>query len=200
MPHQSRTRATVAATVLALLMTLTAACGTKTTPDAGSGAVANPSAASSDSSTNPSMNPSTMASASGACAQAGTRSFQKTRMVADLALAYGAFHRYLYKPYQAGKFTKGASGRTIAIIKGGLAAAAIAKLVNNAAANASADPTLCKAVPSMSSIAGQVGGLGSQLAGGAAAAGGLSQAEGLFSKLKSVVGFGDSNAGLPGLG
>ena len=196
MPQQSRTRASVAATVLVLLMTLTAACGSKTTPTAGSGAVANPTASASDSSASPSM----MASASGACAQAGTRSFQKTRMVADLALAYGAFHRYLYKPYQAGKFTKGASGRTVAIIKGGLAAAAIAKLVKNAAANASADPTLCKAVPSMSSIAGQVGGLGSQLAGGAAAAGGLSQAEGLFSKLKSVVGFGESSAGLPGLG
>ncbi len=196
MPHQSRTRATVAATVLVLLMTLTAACGSKTTPAVGSGAVANPTASASDSSTNPSM----MASASGACAQAGTRSFQKTRMVADLALAYGAFHRYLYKPYQAGKFTKGASGRTVAIIKGGLAAAAIAKLVKNAAANASADPTLCKAVPSLSSIAGQVGGLGSQLAGGAAAAGGLSQAEGLFGKLKSVVGFGESATGLPGLG
>ena len=30
------------------------------------------------------------------------RKIPKTRLLADLALTYGAFHRYLYKPYKAG--------------------------------------------------------------------------------------------------
>jgi hypothetical protein len=32
----------------------------------------------------------------------------KIRLLTDLALTYGAFHRYLYKPRQAGAFRKGA--------------------------------------------------------------------------------------------
>ncbi len=53
----------------------------------------------------------------------------------------------------------------------------------------------------MSAITSQIGGLGSQLAGGAAAAGSLTQAESLFAKLKSVVGFTDKpTSTLPGLG
>src|SRR5512142_850696 len=39
-------------------------------------------------------------------------------MLADLAQTYGALHRYLYKPYEAGAFRKGADGRIKAIIKG----------------------------------------------------------------------------------
>ncbi len=123
-----------------------------------------------------------------------------TRLVADLGLASGALYRYLYTPYRADKFANGASGRTTAIIKGGLAAAAIAKLMKNAAANASADPALCKYVPSMGTIARQLSELGLQLAGEAAAAGGLAQTQGLLNKLKSVVGFGGSTSTLPGLG
>ena len=42
------------------------------------------------------------------CASVGTRKIPKTRLLADLALTYGAFHRYLYKPYKAGAFRKGA--------------------------------------------------------------------------------------------
>lgn len=133
------------------------------------------------------------------CASAGTRHFQKTRLVADLGLAYGAFHRYLYKPYQAGSFRKGSSGRTVAIIKGTAAGAAIAKLMKNAAENAQADPTLCKYAPSMSAISSALSGLGGQLAGGGVV-GGLAQSEGLFSKLKSAVGFSDSTSKLPGIG
>ena len=79
------------------------------------------------------------------------------RLLADLALAYGAFHRYLYRPYQAGMFRKGADGRVKAIIKAGLATAAIIKLLSNAEKNAAADPTLCKFVPSMGTIKASLG-------------------------------------------
>ena len=49
-------------------------------------------------------------------------------------------NRYIVKPYRAGTFKKGASGRTVALIKAGLAAAATAKLVSNARENAKARP------------------------------------------------------------
>lgn len=55
-------------------------------------------------------------------------------------------------PYNAGEFHKGAHGRIKAIIKAGLATAAIIKLPSNASKNATADPTLCKFVPNIESI------------------------------------------------
>jgi len=49
--------------------------------------------------------------------------FAKTQFVAHMGLAYGAFHRYIQKPYKAGKFKKGAEGRKTAIAKAAVAAA-----------------------------------------------------------------------------
>src|SRR6185437_12863956 len=42
----------------------------------------------------------------GACPTSNTKSFAKTRFVADIALAGGAFKRYIYSPAKAGKFKK----------------------------------------------------------------------------------------------
>jgi hypothetical protein len=42
------------------------------------------------------------------CPTSNTKSFAKTKFVLHAGLAFGAFHRYLYKPYQAGTFNKGA--------------------------------------------------------------------------------------------
>jgi len=144
---------------------------------------------------------STASASTGSCAQAGTRKIPKTRLLADLALTYGAFHRYLYKPYQAGAFHKGASGRTKAIIKAGLASAAIVKLLSNADANAAADPTLCKYVPSISNIKAGLTGLGGKIKGGTATSGDVSNLSSQFDQLKNSTGFTlPANASLPGLG
>jgi hypothetical protein len=140
-------------------------------------------------------------SSAAACASAGTRKIPKTRLLADLALTYGAFHRYLYKPYQAGTFQKGASGRTTAIIKAGLATAAIVKLLSNAAQNAAADPTLCKYVPNIDTIKSSLSSLGGAIKGGTATAGDVNGTSGLFDQLKNATGFtSSSNDSLPGLG
>lgn len=80
------------------------------------------------------------------CPTSNTRAFAKTRFVADVALAGGTFHRYIYKPYQAGTFKKGASGRTAALVKAGAVALIDTKLVDNAYKNVQANPTLCKAL------------------------------------------------------
>ena len=135
------------------------------------------------------------------CASAGTRKIPKTRLLADLALTYGAFHRYLYKPYQAGAFKKGAEGRTKTIIKAVLAAAAIIKLLDNASKNAAADPTLCKYVPNIDSIKSSLGSLGDKIKGGTATDSDVSETSNMFDQLKNGTGFTPpGNSSLPGLG
>jgi len=49
--------------------------------------------------------------------------FAKTKFVFHMGLAFGAFHRYIYKPFAAGAFDSGQSGRVKAGVKAALAAA-----------------------------------------------------------------------------
>ncbi|NYG07788.1 hypothetical protein BJ986_002281 [Phycicoccus badiiscoriae] len=63
--------------------------------------------------------------------------------MADLGLTAGTFHRYIYKPFKAGAFTKGTKGRVLALVKAAATAAADAKLLSNAMKNIQANPTLC---------------------------------------------------------
>lgn len=80
------------------------------------------------------------------CPSSNTITFAKTKFVLHTGLAFGAFHRYLYKPYQAGTFKSGASGRIAAIVKGGLAALFIKREIRLASEDVKANPTLCKAI------------------------------------------------------
>ncbi|MUL49596.1 hypothetical protein FZI85_29495 [Mycobacterium sp. CBMA293] len=80
------------------------------------------------------------------CPAQATTSFAKTKFVAHSGLAFGAFHRWLWKPFEAGTFKKGASGRMSAFIKGGLAALFVKREVRLATTDVQADPTLCKSI------------------------------------------------------
>jgi hypothetical protein len=138
--------------------------------------------------------------ANASCAQAGTRKIPKTRLLADLGLTYGAFQRYLYKPYKAGAFQKGANGRTKALIKAGLATAAIVKLLSNASKNAAADPTLCKYVPNINNIKSSLSTLAGKVKDGTASPNEIDGTSNLFGQLKNATGFTPSaSASLPGL-
>jgi hypothetical protein len=53
---------------------------------------------------------------------AGRVHFAKTKFVLHAGLAFGAFHRYILKPYRAGTFKKGAPGRRKALVKAGASA------------------------------------------------------------------------------
>jgi hypothetical protein len=181
--------------ILILILGLALLAGAATACSTSSKSSAPPAAAASQASSG-AASPS-----SGSCAEAGTRKIPKTRLLADLALTYGAFHRYLYKPYEAGAFHKGASGRTKAIIKAGLASAAIVKLLSNASKNAAADPTLCKYVPSIDNIKGGLTSLADKFKGGTATSGDVSNLSTQFDQLKSGTGFTPpDNSSLPGLG
>lgn len=54
--------------------------------------------------------------------QAHTAFLDKTRFLLHMGVAYFAFHHWIYNPYKAHAFAKGANGRTKAIVKAGIAA------------------------------------------------------------------------------
>jgi hypothetical protein len=74
--------------------------------------------------------------------------FAKTKFLAHSALGFGAFHRYIYKPFRAGTFRKGAHGRVAAFVKAGLAALFVKREIRLAFAAAQNSPALCKIVVS----------------------------------------------------
>lgn len=79
-----------------------------------------------------------------ACPTKNTQSFAKTRFVADLAIAGGAFKRYIYTPAKSGKFAKGAKGRVLSFVKAAAAGALAVNRLEAAKTSAQANPTLCK--------------------------------------------------------
>lgn len=90
-------------------------------------------------------------SASGAATPSASATFEqqklaKTRFVANAGLAAGATYQWIVKPYRAGKFAKGADGRTFALVKAGLAGAFTYNRLKAATNNAKGDPLLSKAV------------------------------------------------------
>jgi hypothetical protein len=139
--------------------------------------------------------PSSSVSASAsACPTENTRSFAKTRFVADVGGSLFLVNRYIVRPYRAGTFAKGANGRTVALIKAGLAAAATAKLLSNARENARANPTLCRTVAGpLDQLAASVNGVVDGLKSGSLNAGAIGGISGLLGSLQQKA----AEAGVP---
>ena len=74
--------------------------------------------------------------------------FAKTKFLAHAALGFGAFHRYIYKPYRAGAFRSGTHGRLRAFIKAALAALFVKREIRLAGVAAQKSPALCKLIVS----------------------------------------------------
>jgi hypothetical protein len=123
-------RALTALLVTAALLVLPA-CG-KESSSGGSGAHSASSAGPVSSS---SPSPSTTAQ---------RQKLAKTRFVANTGLAAGAAYQWIVKPYRAGSFKKGAHGRTLALVKAGLAGTFAYNRLKAASADAKGDPTLNK--------------------------------------------------------
>ncbi|MFD0683685.1 hypothetical protein [Actinomadura fibrosa] len=128
---------------LLLAMTMLTSCGGDDgrTPSSGIGAPVTPAGQSAAASA-----PSGSASGAAACPTEQTKKFAKTRFAADAGLSFGAFHRYIWKPYQAGDFQQGADGRKTALVKAAAAGAFAANRLNAARKLINADPKLCKAL------------------------------------------------------
>ncbi|MFB7260038.1 hypothetical protein [Streptomyces nojiriensis] len=112
--------------------------------------------------------------------------FAKTRFVANAGLAAGATYQWIVKPYRAGKFKKGAKGRTFALIKAGLAGAFAYNRLKAAAENAKGDPLLAKAVAPLTAGIESLKGLGSKLRKGQAGDGDIGAFDSVISSVKEA--------------
>jgi hypothetical protein len=156
-----------------LLLTLIAGCG-KGTPSGASSAPGSSAGAA--------VAPT--ASTSGACAKAGTIRFTKAKLLLHAGLAFGAFHRYIYKPYQAGALKAGAPGRTKALLKAGAAALFAVHELRVAARDIAADPTLCHLATPLDSLAASLQSFGDKAKAGQLNPADVTGLEGAVSKLK----------------
>jgi len=101
------------------------------------------------------------------CPASNTTNFAKSKFVLHVGLAAGTFHRYLYKPFKAGTFHKGASGRVSGLIKGGVTALFDEHEIRLAIADVKASPALCKVlIAPLSAAADKFGAMKSKLTGG----------------------------------
>ncbi|MFB7515343.1 hypothetical protein [Streptomyces sp. NPDC056144] len=110
----------------------------------------------------------------------------KTRFVANAGLAAGAAYQWIVKPYKAGKFTKGADGRTFALVKAGLAGAFTYNRLKAAVNNAKGDPLLAKAVGPLSAGIDSLKDLGTKLRKGDASAADIGSFESVINSVKDA--------------
>ncbi|THA51210.1 hypothetical protein E6R62_24015 [Streptomyces sp. A1136] len=112
--------------------------------------------------------------------------FAKTRFVANAGLAAGATYQWIIKPYKAGKFKKGAKGRTFALVKAGLAGAFAYNRLKAALNNAKGDPLLSKAVAPLTAGIESLKGLGSKLRKGDASDGDITSFQDVIGGVKDA--------------
>lgn len=110
----------------------------------------------------------------------------KTKFVANASLAAGATYQWLYKPFKAGTFKSGAKGRTLALVKGGLAAAFTYNRLKAALNDAKGDPTLSKATDALQSGVDSIKGLPAKIKGGNATDADFNQAQNVINSVKSA--------------
>lgn len=112
--------------------------------------------------------------------------FAKTKFVANASLAAGAAYQWLYKPFKAGTFKSGAKGRTLALVKGGLAGAFTYNRLKAALNDAKGDPTLSKATDALSSSIESIKNLPSKIKGGSATDADFNQVQSVVDGVKKT--------------
>lgn len=110
-------------------------------------------------------------SSSSSAAHAGTGSapqhvhFAKTKFLLHAGLAFGAFHRYIYKPFRSGGFNPPARHK-LAIVKAGAAALFAYHEIKIALIDAQSSPLLSKLVSPITGLQTRLSSLGHHLHGG----------------------------------
>ena len=112
--------------------------------------------------------------------------FAKTRFVANAGLAAGATYQWIVKPYRAGKFKKGADGRTLTMVKAGAAGAFAYNRLKAAVNNAKGDPLLSKAVAPLTAGIDSLKDLATKMGKGEAGAGEVGAFEGVINSIKDA--------------
>jgi hypothetical protein len=91
--------------------------------------------------------------------------FAKTKFLLHAGLAFGAFHRYIYKPYKSGGFTP-VSSHKLAIVKAGAAGLFAYHEIKIALVDAQSSSTLSKLVSPLTALQSKMSSLGSKLKSG----------------------------------
>ena len=109
-----------------------------------------------------------------ACSKVGTKKLAKTRFLLHAGLGIGAFRHYVYTPFKAGKFNKGATGRTKSMVIAGAATLFALHQLKTAKNFAESDKTLCKLVAPIDKLTASMPVLGSGLKSGKLDSNGIS--------------------------
>jgi hypothetical protein len=104
-------------------------------------------------------------SAGSSSTPAGHVLFAKTKFVLHAGLAFGAFHRYLYKPLKAGVFSRPLSHKA-ALVKAALATAFIIHELKIASTDAQSSPLLTKLLSPLTALSNKVSAMVAGLKGG----------------------------------
>jgi hypothetical protein len=127
------------------------------------------------------------AAGSAGCPASNTKNFAKTRFLLHAGEGFGAFHRYLYKPFKAGLFAKGSKGRIKNFLKAGAAALFIKRQIRLASENVKANPTLCKLIAApLAKVGDTISGVVTKLKGGDVS--GIEQVNTSISSIESTSG------------
>ncbi|MFC8227136.1 hypothetical protein [Streptomyces sp. NPDC057287] len=122
----------------------------------------------------------------GPTTSAQQQKWAKARFAANAGLAAGAAYQWIVKPYRAGKFKKGADGRTFAVVKAGVAGAFTYNRLKAAADNAKGDPLLAKAVAPLTAGIASLKEVATRLGKGEAGAGDVGAFESVINSIKDA--------------
>ncbi len=117
-------------------------------------------------------------------ASTGTVHFAKTKFLLHSGLAFGAFHRYIYKPYKAGGFSPPSSHKA-ALVKAGLAALFAYHETKLALTDARSSPLLSKLLSPLLALQNRLGAMGSRLKSGSLDSADINAANGDATSLSS---------------
>jgi hypothetical protein len=109
------------------------------------------------------------------------------KLVLHTGLAFGAFHRYIYKPFKAGSFTGGnLSKNKLAVVKAGLAGLFAYHELKLAVKDAQASPKLAKLVAPITALGDKLKSVGSSVKSGKPDASSISSANGDVTSLSGL--------------
>jgi hypothetical protein len=118
--------------------------------------------------------------------------FAKTKFLLHAGLAFGAFHRYVYRPLQEGDFSHPLAHK-LALVKAAAAVAFIVHELRIAREDAQASAVLRRLFSPLGALAGSVGALAAGLRAGHPSGTAVSSANGAIDSIKSLA----SSAGAP---
>lgn len=117
-----------------------------------------------------------------AASTSSTTHFAKTKFLLHAGLAFGAFHRYVYKPFRAGVFSHPFLHK-LSLLKAGLAALFIAHELKIAAVDVRSSKLLSTLFSPLTAVAAKLSALRSSITGGSVSAADLG---GVQSQLSSI--------------